>query len=103
MYSMALHLASTHRTKHILIHIHYIRDLIASKFVEMVHIPTHLQLADMFTKALGHQVFSLHIDTLLGLPPKDGLLAYLKRHLQRRSDNLVTMLPNTSSKDNTTA
>jgi hypothetical protein len=50
--TMALQLASTHRCKHISINLHFVRDLIEKGFIEIFHIPTKLQVADMLTKAL---------------------------------------------------
>jgi hypothetical protein len=55
--------------KHVAIQIHHLRDLIEKKFIEMVYIPTKIQLADVFTKPLAHQVFTVHVDTLFGVPP----------------------------------
>ncbi|MBW0468340.1 hypothetical protein O181_008055 [Austropuccinia psidii MF-1] len=42
-----------HRTRHINIHINWVRDLINSKFVYISYIPTNLMWADLFTKGLG--------------------------------------------------
>lgn len=41
------------RTKHIEIDFHFIREHIQSRAVVTAHVRTHLQLADIFTKALG--------------------------------------------------
>ena len=45
----------------------------------MSYISTQIQLADVFTKALGYQVFSKHVDTLFGIPPT----GHLRQHLDR--------------------
>ena len=82
---MAIQIASTHRTKHIAIHIHHLRDLIETKFIDMVYISTKIQLADVFTKALAYQAFSVHVDTLFGIPPVKQLKEYLHTiSMQRR-------------------
>lgn len=77
--AIALQHASTHRCKHIAIQIHHLRELIDQGFVEMSYISTQIQLADVFTKALGYQVFSKHVDTLFGIPPT----GHLRQHLDR--------------------
>ena len=43
-----------HRSKHIDIRYHYIREVIDRKEVEIFHIPGEDNPADMFTKNLGH-------------------------------------------------
>jgi hypothetical protein len=89
---MAVQIASTHRTKHIAIQIHHLRDLIEKKFIHMVYIPTKIQVADILTKALGYQVFSVHLDTLFGIPPVKQLKEYIRViDLQRRAGVKVPM------------
>ena len=41
------------RTKHIEVHYHFIRELVQPRDVDLQHINTNLQTADIFTKALG--------------------------------------------------
>jgi hypothetical protein len=41
------------RTKHIEVHYHFVRERILSGEVELRHVPTDRQVADIFTKALG--------------------------------------------------
>jgi hypothetical protein len=91
--TMALQLASTHRCKHISINLHFVRDLIEKGFIEIFHIPTKLQVADMLTKALSAQVFPCHIDTLLGKPPTGDLLHYLTNLLS--TINAMSLQTNT--------
>ena len=45
------------RTKHIDVRFHYVHDLIEQKRVEIVWVPTDDNIADMFTKNLGHIKF----------------------------------------------
>ncbi len=66
---IALQESSKHKTKHVENKIHYIRYLIQKKIVDIIKINTQIQLADMFTKALGREVFLRHRDVLLGIPP----------------------------------
>ena len=41
------------RTKHIEVHYHFIRERVQAGDIDLQHISTHLQVADIFTKALG--------------------------------------------------
>ena len=41
------------RTKHIEVHYHYIRERIAAGDIDLLHVGTHDQVADIFTKAMG--------------------------------------------------
>ncbi|GJZ02081.1 ribonuclease H-like domain-containing protein [Tanacetum coccineum] len=45
------------RTKHIEIDIHFIRDLVAVGQVRVLHVPSHYQFADIFTKGLPSTLF----------------------------------------------
>jgi hypothetical protein len=54
------------RTKHIDVRYHYVRDLVEQKRVEIVWVPTDDNIADMFTKNLGHIKF-LKFRSKLGL------------------------------------
>ena len=46
------------RTKHIEIDVHFVRDKVRDKMVELRYVPTTDQIADLMTKALGYQFFS---------------------------------------------
>jgi hypothetical protein len=85
--AIALQLASKHATKHIDNKIHYIRDLIQRKIVDMIYISTKLQLADIFTKALGKVTFLRHRDVILGQPPSHELAVYLESVAQMERNN----------------
>jgi hypothetical protein len=41
------------RTKHIEVHYHFIREKILAKEINLIHVNTEDQVADIFTKALG--------------------------------------------------
>jgi hypothetical protein len=45
------------RTKHIDVRYHYVRDLLEQKRIDIVWVPTDDNIADMFTKNLGHIKF----------------------------------------------
>lgn len=53
------------RIKHIDIEYHYVREKVASRQIEVKYIPTELQRADMFTKALPRAQFNKFCDLLL--------------------------------------
>jgi hypothetical protein len=61
--------------------------------VDIIYISTHLQLADIFTKALGKTLFLKHRDVILGRPPSDELAMYLALvqelyHCNRTNDEI---------------
>ncbi len=41
------------RTKHIEVHYHFIREKVIAKEIDLIHVSTEDQVADIFTKALG--------------------------------------------------
>ncbi len=41
------------RTKHIEVHYHFIREKVLAKEIDLVHVNTENQVANIFTKALG--------------------------------------------------
>ncbi len=41
------------RTKHIEVHYHFIREKIIAKEIDLIHVSTEDQVANIFTKALG--------------------------------------------------
>nr|GFA23551.1 ribonuclease H-like domain-containing protein [Tanacetum cinerariifolium] len=45
------------RTKHIKINIHFVHDLVAVRHVQVLHVPSRYQFADIFTKGLPSALF----------------------------------------------
>nr|GEY63818.1 ribonuclease H-like domain-containing protein [Tanacetum cinerariifolium] len=52
------------RTKHIEIDIHFVRDLVATGQVRILHVPSRFQYADIFTKGLPSALFDEFHDSL---------------------------------------
>ena len=49
-----------HRTKHIEIYVHFVRERVASGALSLAHIPGSDQIADIFTKSLCAATFALN-------------------------------------------
>jgi len=64
----AIHLSSNpvshQRSKHIGIDVHFVREHVESGFLRLIHVKSHQQVADLFTKALPHQKFAPLISKL---------------------------------------
>ncbi len=41
------------KTKHIEVHYHFIKEKVLAKEIDLIHVSTEDQVADIFTKALG--------------------------------------------------
>ncbi|KAL1194203.1 Retrovirus-related Pol polyprotein from transposon RE2 [Cardamine amara subsp. amara] len=62
------------RTKHFELDHHYVRERVALGTLEVNHIPSQLQVADIFTKSLPTKAFqSLQYKLGVGLPPTPSL------------------------------
>ncbi|PNX66349.1 copia protein [Trifolium pratense] len=64
--AMAKNLVHHHRTKHIAIKYHFIREAEATKQIQLEYCTTKEQIADIFTKALPRARFEL-LRTMLGV------------------------------------
>ena len=53
------------RSKHIDIKYHWIRDMVSSETIKMIHVPTTDQRADFLTKTLRGDVFWSHVSALM--------------------------------------
>ena len=64
------------RTKHVEVHYHFIRERVLAGDVDLKHISTNIQMADIFTKALGvDKLWQFMTDlglTILDLPSLRG-------------------------------
>ena len=68
-----LEIATNHksrpRTKHLSVRLHHFRSYVVSGLIDIVHVSTVDQLADIFTKPLSEQPF-LHLrNRLMGISP----------------------------------
>ena len=54
------------KTKHFALKVHFVRNLVKSRLLELNYLPTDRMPADTLTKALGRTKLSLFCDVLLG-------------------------------------
>jgi len=71
---MAENQVNNSRTKHIDIRYHWIRDQINFGLIELCHIPTLVNLSDIFTKALAAPRFMMLTKWLLSGKKPDGAI-----------------------------
>ncbi|GKG48233.1 ribonuclease H-like domain-containing protein, partial [Tanacetum coccineum] len=57
------------RMKHIKIDIHFVRDMVIASQVRVLHVPSHYQYADIFTKGLPSALFEEFRSSLSFYPP----------------------------------
>ncbi|GJY92181.1 ribonuclease H-like domain-containing protein [Tanacetum coccineum] len=57
------------RTKHIEIDIHFVRDMVKAGHVRVLHVPSHFQYANIFTKGLPSSLFEDFCSSLSVQPP----------------------------------
>jgi hypothetical protein len=56
--SVAKNLVLHSKTKHIEVRHHFLRDNVEKGMITLIHVPTHDQLADIFTKPLDQATFT---------------------------------------------
>ena len=66
--SLANNPLSSARTKHIDVRFHFLRELVRSKMIEVVYVPTKFQHADILTKPLTGEGFVMHRGVLMNIP-----------------------------------
>nr|GEU31563.1 ribonuclease H-like domain-containing protein [Tanacetum cinerariifolium] len=86
---LSSNLVQHQRTKHIEIEIHFVRDLVSTGRIRVIHVPSHYQYADVFTKGLPTALFdefrsSLSVrsspaQTAGGFTTKDGYILSMQR------------------------
>lgn len=77
--ALASNLVFQARLKHIELDVHFVRDQILSKKLDVRYLPTLDQTADCLTKALAHTRFQLLRDKLgVSLPPPSSLKGSVK-------------------------
>ncbi|GJZ41061.1 ribonuclease H-like domain-containing protein [Tanacetum coccineum] len=74
---MSANLVQHQRTKHIEINIHFVRDMVKAGHVRVLHVPSHFQYVDIFTKGLPSALFEDFRSSLsVRLPPAQTAGAY---------------------------
>ena len=61
------------RTKHISIKYHHIRELTQQGAIKLVYCETAKMVADVLTKALGRNKFTVHLPRLLNMSARGGV------------------------------
>ena len=54
------------RTKHLSVRLHHFRSFVQARLINIVHVSTHEQVADIFTKPLPRDQFRYLRDILMG-------------------------------------
>jgi hypothetical protein len=78
-------LKASNNIKIINVRINYIRELINSRVIELLFIPTELNVADMLTKPLSTTVFNIHKQSLLnGFEKNESFIKFLNDGLSKK-------------------
>ena len=64
---IAKHPISNSNSKHIDVRLHFLRELVEEKEVEIIHVASEFQHADFLTKALPEREFAFHRDYVMNL------------------------------------
>lgn len=94
------------RSKYFETHQHYVRERLALGLLEVKHIPSHLQIADIFTKTLPVESFtSLRFKLGVDVPPTPSLRGanntmsrQVKMTLCRQGQNDITSIKESKEK-----
>ena len=62
---LAQNYVNNNRTKHLDVRYHFIRHYVHQKLIQLCHIPSKQNLADLFTKGLGRIVFQRFVSMIL--------------------------------------
>nr|GEX99288.1 ribonuclease H-like domain-containing protein [Tanacetum cinerariifolium] len=74
---LSANLVQHQRTKHIEIDIHFVRDMVQTRYIRVLHVPSRYQYADIFTKVLPTALFEDFRSSLsVRLPPTQTAGAY---------------------------
>ena len=81
------------RSKHFQTHYHFVRERVALGSLIVKHVPSHQQLADIFTKSLPYNAFiSLRYKLGVDLPPTPSLQGSIKEKAQSTETELRSNL-----------
>ncbi|CAA7059939.1 unnamed protein product [Microthlaspi erraticum] len=82
--------ASHKRSKHFETHHHYVRERVALGLLEVKHLSSHMQIADIFTKSLPITAFeSLRYKLGVDVPPTPSLRGANNRTMQSGEEKQV--------------
>ena len=86
------------QTKHIEVHYHFIRECVLASDVDLQHISTNLQMADIFTKALGaDKLWQFMTDLELTIPDLPSLRGSTEETLHNASRSMDFATPHNAS------
>nr|GEX35014.1 ribonuclease H-like domain-containing protein [Tanacetum cinerariifolium] len=82
------------RTKHTDIDIHFVRDLVATGQIRVLHVPSRFQYADIFTKGLPWALFDEFRDSMCVVPTAGcikELMLVKETHMRLRADAMDSL------------